>query len=98
MCEVKSYGNKHCMKSVRIRSYSGPHLPAFGLSNSEYRHFLLSENDLKISSKSPENTRPTLKEKKNQYFWASLLHDGGPYHIETSLLNCFAINGLVSIR
>ena len=23
--------NCHCMKSVRIRSYSGPHFPAFGL-------------------------------------------------------------------
>ena len=25
----------HCVKSVRIRSYSGPHFPAFGL-NTEY--------------------------------------------------------------
>ena len=22
----------HCVKSVRIRSYSGPHIPAFGLN------------------------------------------------------------------
>ena len=27
--------SKHCVKSVRIRSYSGPHFPAFGL-NTEY--------------------------------------------------------------
>ena len=46
----------HCVKSVRIRSYSGPHFPAFGLNtqysvrmrenadqnNSEYRHCLRS--------------------------------------------------------
>ena len=36
----------HCMKSVCIRSYSGPYFPAFGLNtdqnNSEYGHFLRS--------------------------------------------------------
>ena len=43
----------HCVKSVRIRNYSGPHFPAFGLysvcmrenadqNNSEYKHFLRS--------------------------------------------------------
>ena len=30
----------HCVKSIRIRSYSGLHFPAFGLNNSEYGHFL----------------------------------------------------------
>ena len=34
----------HCVKSVRIRSYSAPHFPASGLNmdqnNSEYGHFL----------------------------------------------------------
>ena len=37
----------HCVKSVRVRSYSGPYFPAFGLdtnqNNSEYGHFLRSE-------------------------------------------------------
>ena len=28
------------MKSVRIRSYSGPYFPALGLNNSERGHFL----------------------------------------------------------
>ena len=27
----------HCVKSVRIRSYSGPHFPAFGLNTERYR-------------------------------------------------------------
>ena len=60
----KNENGKHCVKSVRIRSYSGPHFPAFGLNterygisphsvrmrenadqnNSEYGHFLCSEN------------------------------------------------------
>ena len=32
----------HCVKNVRIWSYSGPHFPAFGLNNSEYGYFLCS--------------------------------------------------------
>ena len=26
----------HCVKSVRIRSYSGPHFPAFGMNTESY--------------------------------------------------------------
>ena len=26
----------HCLKSVRIRGYSGPHFPAFGLNTDRY--------------------------------------------------------------
>ena len=26
------FGESHCVKSVLIRSYSGPHFPAFGLN------------------------------------------------------------------
>ena len=26
----------HCLKSVRIQSYSGPHFPAFGLNTERY--------------------------------------------------------------
>ena len=40
------YTTNHCVKSVRIRSYSGPHFPAFGLTDhkiSEYGHFSRSE-------------------------------------------------------
>ena len=37
----------HCVKSVRIWSFSSPYFPAFGLNtdqeNSEYGHFLSSE-------------------------------------------------------
>ena len=39
---------QHCVKSVRIRSYSGPYFPAFGLNtdqnNCEHGHFLRSAN------------------------------------------------------
>ena len=34
----------HCIKSVRIWSYSGTHFPAFGLNNFEYGHFSWSAN------------------------------------------------------
>ena len=40
---------KHCVKSVRIRSYSGPYFTAFGLNadqkSSVYGHFLRSESE-----------------------------------------------------
>ena len=40
----------HCVKSVRIWSYSGPYFPAFRLNtdqnNSEYGHFLRSHLSL----------------------------------------------------
>ena len=50
---LKITANLHCVKSVRIRSCSGPYFPAFGLNrerygentdqnNSEYRHILRS--------------------------------------------------------
>ena len=49
-------GNTHCVKIVRIRSFSGPYFPAFWLNtvqmrenteqkNSEYRHFLRSDQN-----------------------------------------------------
>ena len=31
-----SSATTHCVKSVRIRSYSGPHFPAFGLNTQRY--------------------------------------------------------------
>ena len=37
----------HCVKSIRIRSYSGPYFPSFGLNTEryfEYEHFLRSAN------------------------------------------------------
>ena len=41
--------NVHCVKSVRIWSYSGPYFPAFGLNtdqnNSEYGHFSRSDSN-----------------------------------------------------
>ena len=32
-------GGCHCVKSVRIRNYSGPHFPAFGLNTERYGVF-----------------------------------------------------------
>ena len=44
----------HCVKSVRIQSYSGPYFPEFGLNkdknNSEYGHFLRSGRNENINS------------------------------------------------
>ena len=32
-----SHSDYHCVKSVRIRSYSGPYFPAFGLNTERYK-------------------------------------------------------------
>lgn len=40
---VYSTLKNHCVKSVRIRIYSGSHFPAFGLNSSEFEDFLRSE-------------------------------------------------------
>ena len=44
ICRECCIFHSHCVKSVRMRSYSGPHFPAFGLNthqnNSEYGRFL----------------------------------------------------------
>ena len=45
----------HCLESIRIRSYSGPHVPAFGLNTYRY------EVSLRIQSECGEmRTRITL--------------------------------------
>ena len=38
---TKIGNNDHCVKCVRIRSYSGPHFPAFGLNSERYGVSLL---------------------------------------------------------
>ena len=38
----------HCLKSVRIRSYSGPHSPAFGLNTERYSIMIECFEILKI--------------------------------------------------
>ena len=49
----------HCVKSVRIRSYCGPHFPAFGLkteqNNSKYGHFSRNVSDIT----QPKNAQTT---------------------------------------
>ena len=45
-CHETNYADYHCVKSVRIRGYSGPYFPSFGLNtdqnNPKYVHFLRS--------------------------------------------------------
>ena len=36
MCNLLTFLVLHCVKSVRIRNYSGPHFPAFGLNTERY--------------------------------------------------------------
>ena len=47
----------HCMKSVRIRSYSGPYFPAFGLNTEKYSVYLPIQSECgKIQTKKTPNT------------------------------------------
>ena len=41
----KFWNGLHCAKSVRIPSYSGPHLPAFGLNTERYSVSLLIQSE-----------------------------------------------------
>ena len=41
----------HCVKSIRIWSYSGPYHPAFGLNTERYVSLLIRENTDQNNSK-----------------------------------------------
>ena len=41
----KSFRGSHCVKSVRIRSYSGPYFPAFGLNTERYSVSLRTQSE-----------------------------------------------------
>ena len=62
------YGKyKHCVKSVRIRSYSGPHFPAFGLNTERYS---ISHAECgKIRTKITPNT--------DTFYAVKVMHSGG---------------------
>ena len=62
-------GIKHCVISVRIRSYSGPYFPGFGLNNSKYGRFLCSKTDKK-------ETWNDCEEKVQDKFVQKLVLDG----------------------
>ena len=48
---------KHCVKSVRIKSYSGPHFPAFGLNTKRYSVSLRIQSQCgKIRTRTTSNT------------------------------------------
>ena len=36
ICDKNLWSGSHCVKSVRIQSYSGPHFPAFELNTERY--------------------------------------------------------------
>ena len=49
--------NFHCVKSVRIRSYSGPHFPAFGLNMERYSVSLRIQSEYgKMRTRTTPNT------------------------------------------
>ena len=54
---AKYIGNIHCMKSVGIRSFSGPYFPAFGLNTGRYGVFLRTQSECrKIGTRKTLNT------------------------------------------
>ena len=45
----------HCVKSVRILSYSGPHFPAFGLNTERYSVLRISPYSVRMRENAPQN-------------------------------------------
>ena len=55
--QVYSENNVHCVKSVHIRSYPGPHFPAFGLNTQRYGVSLRIQSECqKIRTRITPNT------------------------------------------
>ena len=53
----KKYSDNHCVKSVRIWSFSGPHLTAFGINTKRYSVSLrIQSKYLKIWNRKTRNT------------------------------------------
>ena len=51
------FTNYHCVKSARIRSYSGPHFPAFGMNTERYGLSLPIQSECgKIRTRKTRNT------------------------------------------
>ena len=52
-CSLIETADPHCVKSVHIRSYSGPYFPAFGLNTdqntSEHGHFLSIASNVRLN-------------------------------------------------
>ena len=70
-CE--SFRFKHCVKSVRIRSYSGPYLPTFELNSERYRVSLCIQSECrKIRTRRTPN-RDTFEAMMLQYLEMYLL-------------------------
>ena len=56
---AKKLEYKHCVKSVPIRSYSGPYFSAFGLPKEKYGLFLRIQSECwKIRTRTTPNTDP----------------------------------------
>ena len=78
---VLYFNIKHCVKSVRIRSFSGPYFPAFGLNTKIY------SADIRIQFKCRKTPFSAI-----MYQWLS----SGQWCVGSSILNAFLLgcNGL----
>ena len=55
--QESKHGNLHCLKSIRIRSYSGPYFLAFGLNTERYTVSLhIQSESRKIRTRIISNT------------------------------------------
>ena len=66
---ILSTGKLHCVKSVRIRSYSGPYFPAFGLNTERYGESLRIQSECgKIRTRITPNTDTLYAVFESPYF------------------------------
>ena len=52
---LRNDASLHCVKSVRIRTYSGPHFPAFGLNTEIYLSFRIQSQCVKMRTRITPN-------------------------------------------
>ena len=75
------FGDVHCLKSVRIWSFSGPYFPEFGLNTERYCLSL----SLCLSSRSVR-MRDNMDQKNSEY--GHFLHSGSLVILDSFQENC----------
>ena len=94
ICFSELINGKHCVKLVRIQSYSGPHFPAFGLNTERYGLSLRIQSECGKMRITPNmDAFYTMKPVNHRWwsFFASIWSLSFLHSIFNSLCNIFLI-------
>ena len=78
---------KHCVKSVRIRSFSGPYFPAFGLSTERYVVYGIQSECGKIRTRKSPN-KDTFHAVKRSSYWLMLFKYFNTFKLLSNSVKC----------